>query len=222
MFNVETYMQDMIEALQERFEERLLFVGLQGSYLREEATENSDLDVVVILDELSETDLMAYKMIVEDHPNPEKACGFICGRSEIENWNPLEACNFLHGTRNYYGTIAEFVPSYRKEDVVNFIKLSAGNLYHEICHRYVHADAEQNRRKLPISYKSVFFILQSIYYLRDGVFYPTKKEIHNHLTSQDKLLMEKAEQIRKEPDYNFEEAFCLLLTWCKHVLAEQF
>ncbi len=152
MFHIEHYMERLIYELKERFSDRLLYVGLQGSYLRDEATENSDLDVVVIVDGLSAKDLAAYKTIVEALPDSDKACGFICGRKEMASWNPLEICNFVYGTKDYYGKISDFVPTYTKDDVVNFIKLSVGNLYHELCHRYVHADTEKNKRKLPGSY----------------------------------------------------------------------
>lgn len=220
MFQAEEYMGSMVQALRETFGDRLLYVGLQGSYLRGEATESSDLDVVVILENLSSRDLAAYKAVVESHPEPEKACGFLCGRQELAGWNPMEICGFLHGTKDYYGTIADYVPAFTRTDVVNFVKLSAGNLYHEICHRYVHADEEKNRRNLPGSFKQVFFILQSLYYLRDGAFYLTKKELSAHLTGADRAVMELAEVLRCTPDYDFDEAVQLLLGWCQGVLAE--
>ena len=61
MIPVETYMHSVIEALKNRFADRLLYVGLQGSYLRGEATENSDIDVVVILENLSVQDMTGYR-----------------------------------------------------------------------------------------------------------------------------------------------------------------
>ena len=220
MFRVESYMQSMIDALKDRFADRLLYVGLQGSYLRGEATENSDLDVVVLLDGLTVQDLAAYKSIVDRLPDPEKACGFICGRQEMAKWNPMEICNFVWGTKDYYGKIADYVPAYTKDDVVNFIKLSVGNLYHELCHRYVHGDAEKNKRKLPGLYKSVFFVLQSLYYLKDGIFYPTKAVLMEHLVGEDRPVMETALELLHTQEYNFESVFALLLTWCQGVLAE--
>ena len=220
MFHIEHYMKRLIYELKERFSDRLLYVGLQGSYLRDEATENSDLDVVVIVDGLSTKDLATYKTIVEALPDSDKACGFICGRKEMANWNPLEICNFVYGTKDYYGKISDFVPAYTKDDVVNFIKLSAGNLYHELCHRYVHADTEKNKRKLPGSYKGVFFILQSLYYLKDGCFYPTKEKILEHLDIHDRTVMEMAAKIGNVADYDFAEAFVLLFSWCQKVLAQ--
>ena len=43
-------MDEFLQALDRAFGERVWFVGLQGSYGRGEATETSDIDVVVILD----------------------------------------------------------------------------------------------------------------------------------------------------------------------------
>lgn len=220
MVNIESYMQSLLGALRERFAERLLYVGLQGSYLRGEATENSDIDAVVLLDSLTVQDLAAYRAIVERLPEPEKACGFICGRQELANWNPLEMCNFLHGTKDYYGTAADFLPAYTQTDLVNFIKLSAGNLYHELCHRYVHADARRNKEALPGLYKGVFFILQSVYSLKDGIFYPTKQAIWKHLNAADRAVMDMAEKVRGAADYDYDAAFRLLFNWCQRLLTE--
>ena len=97
MFNAEEYMERVTEALKSKFGERLLYVGLQGSYLRGEATENSDIDVVVIIDDLRGEDLSLYKSLISQFDHSEKSCGFICGKNEMMHWNPLEICNFLHG-----------------------------------------------------------------------------------------------------------------------------
>ena len=48
--NIDTWIQQYLSKLKSLFGSRLAFVGLQGSYGRGEATDNSDIDVVVILD----------------------------------------------------------------------------------------------------------------------------------------------------------------------------
>ena len=217
MLDVEEYMHSIVKALQDCFADRLLYVGLQGSYLRGEATEHSDIDVVVILDDLSARDLTAYKEIISGLASPEKSCGFICGREELRNWNPLEICNFLYGTKNHYGKLAELLPPFTRGDVENFARLSVGNLYHEICHRYVHATPEKNKSKLPYAYKNVFFILQSLYYLKTNVFYPTKRELLPNLSREDKEMMDRAARLLQE-DFDFNEEFSALLTWCQEIL----
>ena len=52
MVNLSTWLHTFLSALEETFPNRVWFVGLQGSYARGEATEASDIDIVVILDEL--------------------------------------------------------------------------------------------------------------------------------------------------------------------------
>ena len=69
---------------------RLLYVGLQGSYLRGEATENSDIDIMVIIENLSVQDLDSYKKIIMKMEHYKKSCGFICGIEEFSRgirWN---------------------------------------------------------------------------------------------------------------------------------------
>ena len=50
MIDITNWMQYFTQKLNETFENRVWFVGLQGSYARGEATETSDIDIVVILD----------------------------------------------------------------------------------------------------------------------------------------------------------------------------
>ncbi|MBR5560467.1 MAG: nucleotidyltransferase domain-containing protein [Clostridia bacterium] len=218
MFNPDAYLQQLTDRMKAEFGSRLLYVGLQGSYLRGEATENSDLDVMVIIDRLSAADLAAYRNIISGMEAVEKSCGFICGREEFAAWNPLEACHVLHGTKDYYGTLAPLIPQYEKQDILHFVKLSLGNLYHEICHRYIHMDTETNRQALPMTYKGVFFILQNLYYLKTGAFCLTKKELLGMLEKDDRAVMEMSLRIASDPDYDFDQAFETLFAWCQRTL----
>ena len=52
MIDTTVWLKELLAALDETFDSRVWFVGLQGSYARGEATDSSDLDVVVILDRL--------------------------------------------------------------------------------------------------------------------------------------------------------------------------
>ena len=46
-FNIEVWLQDFTKKLFDQFNSRIKFVGLQGSYKRGEANENSDVDIVI-------------------------------------------------------------------------------------------------------------------------------------------------------------------------------
>ncbi len=86
MFRVDEYIQQLILSMKNVFGGRLLYVGLQGSYLRGEATENSDIDIMVIIENLSVQDLDSYKKIIMKMEHYKKSCGFICGIEEFSRW----------------------------------------------------------------------------------------------------------------------------------------
>lgn len=216
MFNANEYIEKLTELLRAAYGERLCYVGLQGSYLRGEATENSDIDVMVVIRDITVSDLDEYRKAVLSLDNFDKSCGFICGVEDLENWNPLEICHLLNTTKDYYGKLSLLVPAYTGGDIRAFIKMSVGNLYHEICHRYIHASRERSIEALPFSYKSVFFILQNLYYLENGVFVGTKKELLSLLEGKDKFVLESVLNIGNS--FDFDEKFNLLFSWCKETL----
>ena len=218
MFKAEEYIQTLTQRLKNEYKNRLVYIGLQGSYLRGEATENSDIDIMVVIRDITVTDLTTYKNIILKLQDYDKSCGFICGLQELQNWNPLEICHLLHTTKDYYGTLANLVPEYTKNDVRTFVKMSIGNLYHELCHRYVHNSEENNIAMLPFTYKSVFFVLQNVHYLESGVFLETKNELSKALNSTDKLVLDTAISMSRGEIFDFDKAFSLLFEWCKEKL----
>ncbi len=212
MFDLDSYLNDLISDCRETFGERLLYVGLQGSYLRGEAHENSDIDVMVILDRFSVQDMDRYREILKRIGFYEKSCGFICGRDELLRWNPLEVCQLRYTTKDLYGTLADYLPSAAREDEVNYVKLSLGNLYHELCHRYLHADRERNIAAFRGTCKGVCFLMQNLYYLETGHFNLTKKELKEAVSAEDRRVLELAEL----PDgFDFDQAFSALFAWCQ-------
>lgn len=219
MFQPDAYISSLIVLLKEAFQDRLLYVGLQGSYLRGEATEHSDIDVMVVIDQMTVADLNVYRNAIASLPEVNKSCGFICGAEELRHWNPLEICHLLNTTKDYCGMLADLVPSYTEHDVIAFVKMSLGNLYHEICHRYIHAPSERSVAALLETYKQVFFILQNLHYLETDRFIGTKQELLASLTGQDRLVLETAIALANGELFDFDGAFALLYSWCQEVLA---
>lgn len=215
MINCERYITQLILHLKKQFDSRLIYVGLQGSYLRGEATADSDIDIMVIIDKLNVTDLADYRSIIQAMAHFDKSCGFICSKEDMANWNPLEICNLLNTTQDYHGRLQDLVPVHTKEDIRNFIKLSINNLYHELCHRYIHADLAMNNAKLPITYKSVFFILQNLYYLKHGKFVGTKAELLPLLDGINHRVLQRLIELNNGVFHNFPDSFELLFTWCQ-------
>lgn len=215
MINCEAYLAHLTERLGQKFSDRLLYIGLQGSYLRGEADENSDFDVMLVLDELMPEDLDAYREILQEAGHYEKSCGFICGREDLAHWNALELCHLLHTTKDVHGCLADLLPAYTEEDQRNFVRISLCNLYHELCHRYIHRSRENNIAALPVTYRGVFFILQNLHYLRTGTFVQTKAEMTDVLEGDDREVMRLCVDLKHAGAYDFEAAYSLLFRWCQ-------
>ena len=218
MVNIEKYIQQLIELLRKQFSSRLLYVGLQGSYLRGEANPDSDIDIMVVIDDLNVSDLTLYRKIINALEHFEKSCGFICSAQDLRHWNPLEICNLLHTTKDYYGTLREFTPEYTEADLRNFLKMCVNNLYHELCHRYIHSELDKNYANLPLTYKSVFFILQNLYFLKTKEFFGTKDALLTKVRGKDREVLKRSLELANNTVYNFDESFELIFSWCQETL----
>lgn len=214
------YLDRLTQALQAAFGPRLCYVGLQGSYARGEATAESDIDVMVLLEDLTAADLARYRQILEEVGDFHRSCGFLCGRAQMAAWNPLELCHLLHTTTDHYGALAPFLPSYTRQDVVHYVQLSLGNLYHELCHRRVHGDLGELAAALPQLYKPVFFLLQNLHYLSTGDFLPTKQALLAQLEREtDRQILSRSLRLAQGAPLPWEESFARLFTWCQDTLA---
>ena len=212
MFDVGEYLQKLIGTCKNAFGDRLVYVGLQGSYMRGEATDQSDIDVMIVLDGFSVADMDAYREILKKIGDYEKSCGFICGKEEMTRWNPLEVYHLRHTTKDLFGELKDLLPSATREDEINYVKLSLGNLYHELCHRYIHADRKENIPAFRGTCKGLFFLIQNLHFLESGSFAVTKRELKEQVSEEDRAILEMTEL---PDDYDYDTAFSLLFRWCQ-------
>ncbi len=214
MFDLDSYLNDLISNCRTAFGDRLLYVGLQGSYLRGEAHEDSDIDVMVIIDRFSVRDMDTYREILQKIGFYERSCGFICGKEEMKLWTPLEVCQLRHTTKDLLGVLTDHLPPAAREDEISYVRLSLGNLYHELCHRYIHADRDRNEARFRGACKGVFFLMQNLHYLESGRFVLTEKELREAVSEEDRRVLELAGL----PDgFDFDQAFSALFAWCQAV-----
>lgn len=226
ILEINDYCQRLKDALLAGFGAKVCYIGLQGSYLRGEATETSDIDIMVILDTLTTKDMNLYRNIIEKLGDFEKSCGFICSRIDMANWNPLESCQLKYATKDIYGQLADFLPKWSMADEVNYIKVSLNNLYHALCHSYIHSNREQLANNLLSHYKAAFFILQNIYFWenyhsgeRESVFVLPKAELVKKLQGEDKEVLETTLFLINGGQVDFDNHFELLLHWCQNKIA---
>ena len=212
MIDIDKYVNDYMAEVRSVYGERLLYVGLQGSYLRGEAHENSDIDIMVVIDGFSVKDMDLYKEILEKIGNSDKACGFICGRDEITGWTPLETFQLLQTTKDLHGKLEELLPEANRQDEITYVKTSLGNMYHEFCHRYIHADRAKNIQKFRGTCKGFFFLIQNLHYLESGKFVKTKSELKEAVSEEDRYILMMADL---PDDYDFDKEFTIVIDWCR-------
>ncbi|MDV0440984.1 nucleotidyltransferase domain-containing protein [Methanorbis furvi] len=223
MIETQSWMNELTAKLLSQFGERLIFAGLQGSYLRNEATEESDIDVMVILDELALADLAAYKTIVAKMPEGEKACGFICGKEELLAWPKHELFQLAKETKNWHGELAQLLPPVTRENICDSVKISAANLYHEACHRYLYDQGDNRVENLQYAYKTSSFLLKLVHYLRTYEYITTRKDLLTELSGiEQEILLSfmnwdgEADMRQKNPGRNYQQ----LISWTGALLRE--
>lgn len=218
MLDLSAYLADLIARLRAQFGPRLLYVGLQGSYLRGEATPDSDIDVLLVLEDLAYDDLLTYRRLLQDCGQYEKACGFVCGREDLARWNPLEIFHLLHSTKDLVGELSALVPPYGRADAVRYAQLSCNNLFHELCHRTVHGGEPGAAGALAGMCKSAFFLLQDLHALETGEFAQSRAALLAALSGQDRVVLELDASLRCGEPVDPEAASRLLFAFCRDAL----
>ena len=217
MIDITAWMQNFLQALNKTFADRVWFVGLQGSYGRGEATETSDIDIVVILDELSAMDLQTYHDMLDTLPHRELICGFLSGKTEIMNWEPSDLFQFCHDTTPIKGSL-EAVMAVIDENAVNrAIKIGACNLYHGCVHNMLHEKSEDILRGL---YKSASFVVQAIAFKQTGTYISHQKELLQAVSSDEQVIVETFMNLKKGGTVDLNLMSETLFAWSKKWISD--
>ncbi len=216
---MEHWLAQFVSSCKAAFGGRLAFVGLQGSHARGEANASSDIDMVVILDEVHIEDLKKYREIVDSMPDSEKACGFCSGKQELLHWPRYDLFQLVHDTKPLYGSFLGLVPMLSRQDVLDAIHNGAAALYHAACHSFLY---NQNRAaSLCALYKGTFFLLQAMYFYKTQLYITTKQELSTRLSGKDAAILNtcmQREHFVKATDSQLENAYQQLLSWCSELL----
>lgn len=204
IFDIEKWVNNFVTEIKRTFGSRLDFVGLQGSYGRDEATVSSDVDIVVILDELTVQDLKIYDAIISKMPHREKNCGFVSGKSELMNWEKSDLFQFYYDTTPILGTIDYILPGIDKEDIKRAILIGACNIYHMCGHNVLH---EKDTDILKSLYKSATFVVQAMYYDETDTYIKKKTELLPLLAIEEQEIINayfylKKSTVVENPDFD--------------------
>ena len=218
MIDITAWMKNFLKSLNETFANRVWFVGLQGSYGRGEATETSDIDVVVILDELSAIDIQTYNDMLDTLSHRDLICGFLSGKSEVLNWEPSDLFQFCHDTTPIQGSLDE-VMAIIDESVVNrAIKIGTCNIFHGCVHNMLYEKSEDILRGL---YKSASFVVQAIVFKQTGNYIIHQKDLLQVVSFDERVIVETFLNLKNGGTVEFNLMSETLFAWSKKWIAEK-
>ena len=217
MIDITIWMPKFLQALNETFGNRVWFVGLQGSYGRGEATETSDIDVVVILDELSAMDIHTYNTMLDVLPHRELICGFLSGKDEILHWESSDLFQFCYDTTPIKGSLDEVLAVVDESAVNRAIKLGACNIFHGCVHNMLYEKNEDILRGL---YKSASFVVQAIAFKQTGNYISHQKDLLQVVSSDERSIVETFLNLKIGGTVDFNSMSETLFAWSKKWIAE--
>lgn len=206
------YIRNFVDNLKtdiiELFEDNLIFLGLQGSYGRGEASDSSDIDLVLILRNCGKEELLKYRNWINAQPEKDLLCGFIASLDEIRAWESADRAQLLLDTIPIYGELASVCPPVTESDIRNAVLQGACAIHHAISHTLLHS---KDWSIVPGFYKSARFTIRMKYYYETGK-YISRFSILNTVVDSDERDILTAE------DTASETAAFRLLDWASRTI----
>lgn len=212
MVDINAWLDEFVQKLNETFKTRVWFVGLQGSYARGEATETSDIDVVVILNEFTIADIQAYNQLLDTLPHRELICGFVSGKDEILNWEPADLFQFYHDTTPIKGSLDELLSMIDGVAIDRAIKIGACNIYHGCVHNMLHT---KNEDILKGMYKAASFVVQAIVFKQTGNYIKHQNQLLQESLPEERIVLETFLRYKNGEAVDFATASAMLFEWSK-------
>ena len=220
-------LEDRLKALDHPFfrlisetaEELGLACYIIGGWVRDLYLErpSNDIDIVVILDELSAADIQTYHDMLDTMSHRELICGFLSGKKEIMNWEPSDLFQFCHDTTPIKGSLDEVMTVVDRSAVNRAIKIGACNIYHGCVHNMLHEKSEDILRGL---YKSASFVVQAIAFKQTGNYISHQKDLLQVVSSDERVIVETFLNLKNGGAVEFNLMSELLFAWSKKWIAE--
>ena len=213
MIDITTWIERFSRALEDTFPDRVCFIGLQGSYGRDEATDTSDIDIVVILDKLSVKDIQCYSSLLDTLPNRELTCGFLSDRDDLMNWEVSDLFQFYHDTKPIKGNLDNLLPQIDENAVKRAIKSGVCNIYHACVHNLIYEKDENILKEL---YKSASFVVQAIWYRQSGEYIKRQQDLLYKVNDEERKIVSSFLDIKNGGKIDFELLSNILFEWSKY------
>lgn len=218
-FDIAAWKDAYQSAVTEAFGERIVCAGLHGSRARNEARVDSDIDTVLILDQLTGDDLSAYRRLIQSLPEIALVCGFVSGRNELLHWDAGELVSFYFDTEPLIGNLDFVRPAVTPQAARRAVHTGACGIYHACCHSSVFGDESTNLTDL---YKAAFFVLRAKHYSKTGTFIKRGADLLPLLSPYDQAILQthlaaKPQDFDSAGTFNGAEA---LRAWSGNLIAE--
>ena len=212
MIDTTVWIESFLQTLDACFGARVWFVGLQGSYSRGEATETSDIDTVVILDQLDAEDVKVYHAMLDTLPHRELMCGFLSGKEELFNWDAADLFQFYHDTKPIRGSLDALLAVIDDAAVGRAVKLGACNIYHGCVHNMLYDKSEDIVRGL---YKAASFVVQAIFFRQTGKYIGRQKDLLEAVSEEEREIVKISMQLKNGGAVEFGRMSETLFAWAK-------
>ena len=208
------------------FGERLRFVGIQGSRARGEAREDSDIDLVVLLDHVDADDLVRYRAIVQSMPRSELACGFVGSERVLTAWPRHELFWFVSDTKALHGSLLDIVEAPTKSEARQAATIGAAGLYHAACHLCAFDSMQnpnQNHDATKALFKNAVFAMQAHCFAQGSNYPHSRAELEHILESRG--WNEEADILRIGCDeealrtYSVDTLCDMIISWSERIMA---
>lgn len=214
--DIEGWLIQFQEKLKCSFGDRLRFFGIQGSFGRGEPTDTSDIDVVVILDQVSFADLQRYREMLDRLEFRERICGFVAGEGELIHWEKSDLIQLFLDTKPIVGSLKHLHSLFSDEDIRRAVLTGAGNLYHACSHNFLH---KQDWDVLVGLYKAARFTVRMKYLWETGSYVSSMKRLKEKIVGTDHDILELAEEIIDQcQEGEFDSYSRSLLEWSSHTI----
>ena len=217
LFDLDAWIKSYLKALDDTFGYRVWFAGLQGSRGRGEAGENSDIDMVVVLDILCPRDIAVYDAMLNALPHRDMACGFLSGKDELLGWDPADLFQFCHDMTPLIGSLDEILQKIGPDDVTRAVRTGACDIYHGCVHNMLY---EKDPGALPGLYKSASFVIRAAVYQRTGRFYRKLTDLREQVTGQEAAILDAFAAMRSRVPADLTAPSEALFRWAQKVITE--
>ena len=218
MLALEPWLERFTQFLRKTFGERVWFAGLQGSYARGEATESSDIDLVVVLDALTAEDIASYDAMLDSLDHRELVCGFLSGKEELLHWEPSELFQFCRDTIPLIGSLDKVLALVKPGDIERAIRSSACGVYHACVHNMLYEKDEGILRDL---FKTATFTIRAAIYRRTGKYCSRLDELLHFLDAAENEIVQAYLTMKAGTPVDFAHASKMLFSWAKEMIVQK-